>query len=178
MKLLQRFDLPGFVFVTWQIELQEGAKEKASTPQPLRTLMIITSFGDDKIITVIAVNVVWAVIHVGGIESAHAGGTTKDSVGELQTFKSVTLIEKFGSDSHRNGKVGAELVICPLVVGPIDIFVDTATVDGSRIYVVQGIFLSIYRSVPELKGTTFRDVIATLKGFLDLFTPFPPLDKF
>ena len=177
MKLLHCFDLPSFVFVTGQIKLQEGTKEKASTPQPLRTLMVITSFGERKIITVIAVDVVWTVVQVGGIESAHAGGTTKDSVGELQTLKSVTLIEKFGCDSHRNGKVGAELVVCPLVVGPVDIFVDTATVDGTGIYVVQGIFLAIYQSALELNGATCRDVIATFKGFLDLFTPFSPLDK-
>ena len=111
--------------------------------------MVITSLGDGKIITVITVDVVGTVVHVGWIESAHAGGTTEDSVAEFQTFKSMALIEEFGSDGHRNRKIGAELVVRPFIVRFIKILVNPATVDGTGIHVVQGIFFAIYQSAQE-----------------------------
>ena len=91
--------------------------------------MVISSLGNMEITTVIAVNVVWTVVFVGGIECTHTSGTTKNIVRFFQTFQRTTWSEKFWSDDHGDGKIRSELVICPSVVGLVEIFIDTAAIE-------------------------------------------------
>src|SRR5579859_3241993 len=91
--------------------------------------MVIASLCDVEVITVVAVDVIWAVRHVLGIKRTHTSWTSQDFVGHFEATKGFSWVEEFRCDDHRDGKVGTELIVCPGGGTTVEIFVDAATVD-------------------------------------------------
>jgi hypothetical protein len=151
MEVLQRFDFSSFIGTTLPVKLQESTEEKSGTPYPFRTVVVIVSFGNMEIIAVVAVDVIGAIVYVGGVKCAHTRRATENSVGKGQALQGMRGIKEFRRHNHCDSPVGTELVISMAPGGLVGIFVDAAAIDVFYVNIVLDEFSGILRVRKTMK---------------------------
>lgn len=96
-----------------------------------------------EVLRVLRVIIIRAVILIGGVEGCDTERAAEDGICEFERRERIRWCEEVGGDGHGDEEVGAELVVGVFGEGAVEVFVDTATVDGvfvdDVVFVVGGV---------------------------------------